>query len=162
MKRLFIIASFFLLSFYSCNTKKTETKSKNAFEASLVDADTINKPKTNFSVHKEYDKNGNLISVDSTYSYIYSNGNVSSKQQNKIFEQFKSELSNRYPTLQNDFFDNFFGDDNINDSIFRNNFYSPDYFLKNQNNNIKKMLKQMDSIKNSFYKSQVKSIKKQV
>jgi len=160
MKKLLVITSvLLLLSFYSCRTKKNKTKSGNILEASLID--TI-KPKTNFSVHKEYDKNGNLISVDSTYSYIYSNGNISSKMQSKIFKQFKNEMSNKFPNLQNDFFENIFGDGNIEDSIFRNNFYSPDFFLKNQSNQIKNMLKLMDSLKNSFYKSQVKSIKKQV
>ena len=159
MKKLMFLSVALLLSLYSCNSKKDAKSEKFSLEASLID--TI-KPKTNYSVHKEYDKYGNLISVDSTYSYIYSNGNLPDKMQEKIFEQFKSELSTKFPGLHNDFFNNFFGDENINDSVFKDNFYSPNYFFKNQNKQITRMLKRMDSIKNSFYKEQLKVLKKQV
>ncbi len=159
MKHLLILSSVLFVSFYSCSTKKTNSKSAKVLETSLVD--TI-KPKVNYKVSKKYDKNGNLISEDSTYSYIYSNGNISEKMQQKIYQQFKNEMSQKFPNIQNNFFDNFFGGNDINDSIFKNNFYSPNYFFKNQNKQIKHMLEQMDSIKNNFYKSQVKSIKKQV
>jgi len=159
MKNLLILSTILFIGFYSCSNKKPETKPGKALEAGLID--TI-KPKINYNVRKKYDENGNLISVDSTYSYIYSNGNVSEKMQQKIYQQFKSEMSKKFPNFQNDLFNNFFENDDINDSIFKNDFYSPDYFFKMQNNQIKRMLKRMDSIKNSFYKSQVKSIKKQV
>lgn len=152
-----LLPAVLLLSVYSCNSKKYVKPKESLLEASLID--TI-KPKTNYSVHKEYDKYGNLISVDSTYSYIYSNGNLTGKMQKKIFKQFKSELSTKFPGLHDSFFDNFFGDENINDSIFKDNFYSPNYFFKNQNKHITRMLKQMDSIKNSFYKEQLKAYKK--
>jgi len=159
MKNLLILSSILFVSFYSCSTKKTETKSAKVLETSLTD--TI-KPKINYKVSKKYDKNGNLISEDSTYSYIYSNGNISEKMQQKIYRQFKNEMSKKFPDIQNNLFDNFFGGNNINDSIFKNNFYNPNYFLKSQNKQIEHILKQMDSIKNKFYKSQIKSIKKQV
>ena len=157
MKKLLFIAAVSLLSFYSCNSKKNHSEFKDILEASLID--TI-KPKKNFSVHKEYDENGNLISLDSTYSYIYSNGNVSSKMQTKIFKQFKNELSRSVPNLQSDFFDNFFKNGDINDSIFRNNFYNQDFFFKNKE--IEHMLKRMDSITNSVYKQHLKAYKKPV
>lgn len=159
MKKLMFLSVALLLSLYSCNSKKDVKSGKFPLEASLID--TI-KPKTNYSVHKEYDKYGNLISVDSTYSYIYSNGNLTGKMQKKIFKQFKSELSTKFPGIHDSFFDNFFGDENINDSVFKNNFYSPNYFFKNQNKQITRVLKRMDSIKNSFYKKQLKAYKKQI
>jgi len=159
MKNLLILSSILFISFYSCSNKKIKPESNNVLQASLID--TV-KPKVNYKVSKKYDKNGNLISEDSTYSYIYSNGNISDKIQSKIFKQFKNEMSQKFPDIQNDIFNNFFGSDNINDSIFKNNFYSPDYFFKNQNKQIKRMLKQMDSVKNNFYKSQIKTYKKQI
>ncbi len=158
MKRLLIIASLLLISFYSCSNKKIDATKNPDMKTTL---DTI-KPKVNYKVHKEYDKDGNLISVDSTYSYIYSNGNMSNEVQTKIFEQFKDEMSESFPNFQDDLFDNFIKDENMNDSIFKNNFYSPDFFFKNQGKEIEMMLKRMDSIKNSFYKKQLKAYKKKV
>jgi len=159
MKNLLILSSILFISFYSCSAKKTKSESAKILETSLID--TI-KPKINYKVSKKYDKNGNLISEDSTYSYIYSNGNISEKMQQKIYKQFKNEMSQKFPDIQNNFFDSFFGNNDINDSIFKNNFYSPNYFFKNQNKQIRRMLKQMDSVKNNFYKLQVKTYKKQV
>lgn len=159
MKKLFIIAALFSITLYACNGKKLKTNTKDGLAASVVD--TI-KPKVNYRVRKKYDKNGNLISVDSTYSYIYSNGNISKKMQNKIFEQFKSNMSQQLPSMQNYLFDNFFENGDLNDSIFKNNFYSPNFFFRNQGKEMEKMLKRMDSIKNSFYKAQLKKFKKQV
>jgi len=159
MKRLLIITSLFLISFYSCSNKKIDASKSSDIKTSLLD--TI-KPKVNYKVHKEYDKDGNLISVDSTYSYIYSNGNISNKVQSKIFEQFKDEMSKSFPDFQNDIFDNFIKEGNINDSIFKNDFYSPNFFFRNQSKEMEMMLKRMDSIKNSFYKEQLKAYKKQV
>ncbi|MFK5890883.1 MAG: hypothetical protein QM486_09140 [Flavobacteriaceae bacterium] len=159
MKRLLIITSLFLISFYSCSNKKIDASKSSDIKTSLLD--TI-KPKVNYKVHKEYDKDGNLISVDSTYSYIYSNGNISNKVQSKIFEQFKDEMSKSFPDFQNDIFDNFIKEGNINDSIFKNDFYSPNFFFRNQSMEMEMMLKRMDSIKNSFYKEQLKAYKKQI
>jgi len=61
-----IISLIFVLSlvFVSCNgQKKTTDKIDNSNP----------KPETNISVKKKYDENGNLVSVDSTYSYVYTN-----------------------------------------------------------------------------------------
>ncbi len=56
-----------MLLFSSCNaqTKKDEPKNQNELNSNL--------PKKNISVNKEFEKNGNLIKYDSTYSYYYSN-----------------------------------------------------------------------------------------
>jgi hypothetical protein len=159
MKKLIILTSVLLLSLYSCSPKK-EVSTDKQLEASLID--TI-KPKTNFRVHKEYDENGNLISVDSTYSYFYSNKNIDPKQQKEIFEQFEQEFRTRMPQMQTDMFDDFFKDVEPMDSIFKNNFYTPDFFFKHfKNNTMEDMFKRMDSVKNSFYKDRIKALKKQV
>ncbi len=153
MKKLMILTSVLLLGLYSCSPKK-EAQSDKLLEAKLID--TI-KPKTNYRVHKEYDENGNLISVDSTYSYFYSNKNIDPKRQKEIFEQFEQEFRTRMPQMQNDMFDNFFKEADPFDSIFKNNFYTPDFFFKHfKNNDIEDMFKRMDSIKNRFYKAQIK------
>ncbi|MCF6214444.1 MAG: hypothetical protein L3J45_10525 [Flavobacteriaceae bacterium] len=159
MKKIMILTAVILLNLYSCSPKK-ETRLDNLLEANLID--TI-KPKTNYRVHKEYDKNGNLISVDSTYSYFYSNTNIDPKQQEEILKQFEQEFRMRMPQIQNNIFDNLFNDNVPMDSIFKNNFYTPDFFYKYFNNNdLENMLKRMDSIKNRFYRAQINSRKKQV
>lgn len=50
--------------------------------------DTI-QPKTTIQVHKEYDENGNLIRLDSTYTYFYSNIKNDSILERDIYKKFK-------------------------------------------------------------------------
>ena len=49
------------LSFFNCQSQNTSEK-----KDSDLKKDTI-QPKTNIKVHKEYDENGNLTRLDSTY-----------------------------------------------------------------------------------------------
>jgi len=152
MKKIMILTAVILLNLYSCSPKK-EARLDNLLEADLID--TV-KPKTNYRVHKEYDENGNLISIDSTYAYFYSNKNIDPKQQEEIFKKFEQEFMIQMPQIQNHVFDNFFDNRTPMDSVFKNNFYTPDFFYKHfKNNALEDMFKQMDSIKNNFYKKQV-------
>jgi len=160
MKRITIILSVLFISFYSCANKKDKNLAIGGNTTGMA-TDSI-KPKTNFRVHKEYDENGNLISVDSTYYYFYSNKNIDPKLEEKIFNQFKENFKTHMPQMQHFMFDDFFNN-RFSDSIFKNDFYDNDFFLKNfRDKNFDFFFKQMDSIKNRFYKDQIKALKKQV
>ena len=65
MVRNGILALLLSLALFGCNGQ-----TKN--EKMAIQTDTI-QPKTDIRVNREYDKNGNLIRYDSTYSYYYSN-----------------------------------------------------------------------------------------
>ncbi|RPD94470.1 hypothetical protein EGM88_12065 [Aureibaculum marinum] len=111
--------------------------------------DTI-QPKISSSVHKEYDENGNLISIDSTYSYFYSNIKNDSILEQEFFENFKLDFDKNFPNIDSLFMKDFFMD-----TPFKmNDFYTDDFFEKRFNlrhNNFIDIFKQMDSIKNRYY-----------
>lgn len=65
MKKIILVAVLLSFSLISCNAqeKSQKTEQKN---------DSI-QPEVNISVNKEYDEQGNLIRIDSTYTSFYSN-----------------------------------------------------------------------------------------
>ena len=67
MKKIKLLSFALALLFSSC-TAQIEKNEK-------VTSDTINSntPKKDIRVNKGFDKNGNLVKYDSTYSYYYSN-----------------------------------------------------------------------------------------
>ena len=83
MKRIGFITIACMLCFSSCNgqsgKEKKETADKNA-------------PKTDIKVNKEYDKDGNLIRYDSTYSSYYSNILNDTILGDSIFNNFKIDV----------------------------------------------------------------------
>jgi len=62
---LFVAVS---LIFSGCNGQEVK-KDKNTSDTTLISG---NQPKEDIKVNKEYDKDGNLIRYDSTYTYYYS------------------------------------------------------------------------------------------
>ncbi|QTD37632.1 hypothetical protein JL193_16445 [Polaribacter batillariae] len=142
-----IILFILTLTFFSCQGQnKTEKKNGE------IKKDTI-KPKTNIQVHKEYDENGNLISIDSTYTYFYSNIKGDSLLEKDFYKKFKSNFSTQLGSLDSVFMNNFFGKSPFKEP----NFYTDDFFesnFKNHQKRIQKMLKRMDSLKNNYYKKQ--------
>ncbi|WP_457610124.1 hypothetical protein [Lutibacter sp.] len=136
-----------LLTISSCNAQaKTDKKEGNV--------DSI-KPKTNIVVHKEYDENGNLIRVDSSYTYVYSTIKNDSLLQKKLFDNLKLNLNNHSQNIDSILFSDFFNDD-----LFKmNDFYTDHFFNDNfklQEKELKQYIKKLDSIKNQFYKNSIK------
>jgi len=129
----------------SCNgqTKSQETVSK---------ADT-NAPHTDIKVKKEYDKNGNLVKFDSTYSYYYSNIKNNSRLRDSIFNNFKDQFNHKYFFSKDPFFNDFF----FSDSLLKYDFYKKDFFLgrfRNNMNRLDSLFWGMDSLKDSFFNRQ--------
>lgn len=133
MKTLKIIP-IFLLFFY------------NALAQDKQDKTTTDQviPDENITVNKEYDEYGNLIKYDSIYSYSYSsNGKLNDSLQKQLEQHFK-----QHSIFSDSFFNDFF-----NGTDFQS-FNSDDFFYQgfiNQDERIKNMMKQMDSIHQLFF-----------
>lgn len=138
------------LSFFNCQSQNNKAKTKKE-----VTKDTI-KPQTKIKVNKQYDEFGNLISMDSTYTYFYSNIKGDSLLESDIFNKFKLDFNKQFMPL-----DSMFMQDIFKGSPFKNhNFYTDDFFrdnFKSHQKRIDKLLQQMDSVKNNFYKKQKKN-----
>ena len=138
------------LAFFSCQSQTIYKKEE------LEKKDSI-KPQTNSIVNKEFDKYGNLIKIDSTYTSFYSNIKNDSILEKTIFNQFHKNFRNQFhQPLDSLFFKGFF-----NQSPFKiNDFYTNDFFSNNffqHQKEIEKIFRKMDSVKNKYYKKQKES-----
>jgi hypothetical protein len=151
MKRISILAIKLTYTLSGCNGQKGKKE--------IADTVKMNAPKTDIRVNKEYDKNGNLIKYDSTYSYFYSNTNNNDGKRDSILENFKNHFNQNY------FFSNepYFHDLFFQDSLLKYDFYKKDFFYDRFRQNMKSMdrlFREMDSLKNGFYKEQLKPVPK--
>ncbi|WP_372754420.1 hypothetical protein [Mariniflexile sp.] len=142
MKALKFIPIFFLV-FYSCNAQNKQK--------SDTTSDTL-KPNENVQVNKEYDEYGNLKRYDSIYSYSYSsNGKISDSLKMKFQKHF-----NKHSFFNDSFFDDFFTPDSITGGLNSNDFFYKGFI--NQDEQIRNMMKRMDSIQQLFLNQNFKSI----
>ena len=121
----------------------------------IADSAKVNAPKTDIRVNKEYDKNGNLIKYDSTYSYFYSNSKNNDVKRDSIFESFKNHFNQSYSFSNEPFFHDLF----FQDSLLKYDFYKKDFFydrFRQNMNRMDRLFREMDSLKNGFYKEQLK------
>jgi hypothetical protein len=141
-----IVLYILTFAFLSCQGQIINKKE------SSIEKDTI-KPHTSIKVHKEFDKYGNLISVDSTYTSFYSTIKNDSLLEKHIFNQLHKNLRSQF----NEPLDSMF----FNTSPFKlNDFYTHDFFSNSfiqHQKEIEKIFKRMDSVKNKYYKKQKKS-----
>lgn len=139
MKTLKIIP-IFLLFIFSCAGQEKQNN------------ETALKPDENITVSKEYDEHGNLIKYDSIYSYSYSSNG---KLNDSIKMEFQKHFKN-HSFFNDSFYDDFFGKDSLTGQ-----FNSDDFFYKgfmNQNEQIKRMMKRMDSIQQLFFEQHSRPI----
>jgi len=145
MKKAIIFTVLVSLMLTGCN-------GQNKLEKTSEKKDTI-KPEIDIKVHKEYDEDGNLISVDSTYSYFYSNIKNDSLLEKEIFDRFKHNFKGHFKPLDSLFMEDFYKDEPFN----LENFYTDEFFKNNfkfHQKRIDGILKEMDSLKNSYYKKE--------
>ena len=147
MKKFIILLLVLVIT--GCNSQEK----KNKQEENKNKDTTIVKPKEKWDVHKEYDEFGNLIRYDSIYSWSYSNVKGDSLQVNldSIMDSFKKHFLINSPSKWRDDFSYF----PKNDSLFMNDFFKDDYFLRNwqsQHSLLEEMIKRMDSSRNAFLK----------
>ncbi|GAA4806533.1 hypothetical protein [Litoribaculum gwangyangense] len=137
MKTLKIIPILFFSLVFNCYGQNKQKDNPNKI-----------KPDENIQVNKEYDEQGNLIKYDSIYSYSYSS---SSKLNDSIKMQFQRHFKN-HSFFNDAFFDNFFKNDSLIDPFDQRNFFF-DGFI-NQDDDIKNMMRRMDSIQQMFFNLQ--------
>lgn len=116
------------------------------------------RPKVDIKVNKLYDKNGNLISYDSTYTSYYSSRKGDKTLMDSLFKEFKPKFDKQFPLMKDESFNHLF----YNDSLLYNDFFHDDFFSKRMELNqqyMRKMMQQMDSIKNAYFKAQGKRLK---
>ena len=146
MKKLFIF--LFCLGSLACNGQKGNPKKD--YITSHSDT-TLSKPRVDIKVNKKYDARGNLISFDSTYSYFYlSPQGKRSMNNDSLFQRFKLFNQEYFNKMQEKFNNTF-----LNDSLFKYDFFNPDYFRKRFELNMKRFdqeFKTMDSLKNNYLK----------
>lgn len=145
------------LIFSGCNGQEIKKDiNKNNADSTLI---SENQPKEDIKVNKEYDKDGNLIRYDSTYTYYYSNIDGNKAAGDSIFNNFRSMFENRYPFSTKPYFDDLF----FEDSLLHYDFYKKDFFHERFMQNMQRMDRmfwEMDSIKNKFFMEQFPEQKK--
>jgi hypothetical protein len=148
-----VICFFLFTTMSSCNgqTKKTEQLLAQSNNKKTELRDTINRPKINVKVNKQYDRNGNIIKYDSTYSYAYSShgGQSAPMNNDSIFNQFKTYFNMHSSSFMNKQNNNVF----LTDSLFKYDFFNEDYFQKRFELNQKlfnDFYRQMDSLKGNY------------
>ena len=115
MKRYGIIAAMVSLLTVSCNgqTRNADKKTNDK-----------NKPDVNIKVNRKYDKNGNVISYDSTYSSVYSNFKNDTLKRDSIMRSFENGMNQKFSFSDDPFFKDFF----FGDSVKGNDFFSRGFF----------------------------------
>lgn len=149
MKKTMIFSVILSFMLVSCN-------GQNNTERTSQKKDTI-KPEIGIKVHKEYDDDGNLIRVDSSYTYFYSNIKNDSLLEKEIFDNFKFDFNSHFKSLDSLLIEDFF----IQEPFNLDNFYTDEFFKDNfklHQKRIDDILRQMDSLKNSYYNKQKKSM----
>jgi hypothetical protein len=154
MKKVTNIFWAVLVIFHSCQGQIDKNEKKNPVAAKQA----IEKPKVEIKVNKKYDKKGNLIVYDSTYTSYYSNRIGDKALVDSLFREFKPSFSKQFPLMKDDYFDHLF----YNDSLLYNDFFHEDFFRKRMELNseyMDKMMQHMDSIKNTYFRKQGKKLK---
>ena len=143
------ILSFCTLVLSSCN-EKTNEQTKSEEHVSSLSADSLNKPKVNIQVNRQYDSEGNVIGFDSTYASNYSNVQGDRRKMDSLMHGFDRFFNHDFSsTFKNEFQGLFF-----NDSLRYPDFFHDDFFMKRYELNdmyFRDMMHRMDSIKNRFY-----------
>lgn len=124
----------FCLLFFNCSGQNKQKSEENTI-----------KPDENVQVNKEYDEFGNLVKYDSIYSYSYSSN---SKLQDSLKLQFQQHF-NTHSFFNDSFFDDFFKPDSLSGNFNPDNFFYKGFM--NHDDQIKNMMKRMDSIQKLFF-----------
>lgn len=136
-----------ILGLFSCNKEK---------HVSVAGADTTKgKPRVEVKVSRKYDDKGNLIRFDSLYTSFYSNLRNDSLFADSLFRSFHESFNRDQPNLLDRQFRGMF----FKDTLLAPDFFSRDFFLRRYELNdqyMRKMMRDMDSIKNRFYEEESK------
>ncbi|MGE0089679.1 MAG: hypothetical protein AB7S50_09435 [Bacteroidales bacterium] len=151
---LLILAAFIVVLF-----TRSEIRAKSIISGNKPDTSLVN-PKVDIKVNKEFDRNGNVIRYDSTYTYIYTypNGNKETINIDSVFKSFKPYFFDKGIDLMQKPFIDFFE----SDSSFQQHFFDHDYFINQFENEMfrfEEMMREMDSLRNLYLKEIYPEIK---
>ncbi len=130
-----------MLAISSCNAQQDKT-------VKLIDtAASQNQPKVTSKVNKRYDKNGNLIGYDSTYTWSYSSKSVKPGRHvdaDSVWDSFKRQFNMGFHMMPTGIW---------TDSTFDRQFGTHGFFKSWDNGlpDVKAMMQQTDSMRNSFF-----------
>lgn len=134
-----VLLSLSLLVMTACHSQDRTAKT------GAVKSKSVKTPKDNWTVHKRYDKNGNLIEKDSVYSYSYSSANGKQVPQAKM-DSLLQGLHNRvHMNFGSMNFPQGFASDSLQNLFFNQHFVGNMQAMQNQ------MLRQMDSMQRHFF-----------
>jgi len=122
--------------FLSCNSQGLKTKNSGK-----------HKPHEKVTVTKKYNENGDLIELDSVYTSYYSNIEGDTILTDSVFSQFSDFFNSNLNSMYSDGF--FSVDSMLMPGFFHGDFFE-NQFLEH-NIQMHEMLRQMDSLKNSFF-----------
>jgi hypothetical protein len=145
------------LLFESC----TGNASRQASDLTPHPTDSLRKPKVNIKVNRRYDEKGNMIGFDSTYTSYYSNISGDTAQMDSLMGSFDRYFSTDHSAFFRDQFDPLF----FTDSTRYPEFFHDDFFMRRYELNdpyFRTMMRNMDSIKNNFYKEHREGNKKPI
>ena len=136
---MYVIALFSAVTLCQAQEKVTKETIKSSTK----------NPDVTITVKKAYDTKGNLVSVDSSYNYVYSNVKKDPALEKDLYNKFKSNFNMHFNSLDSILKD----DKNLDDPFKMNDFYTNEFFQNNfdKNTDFQTVIKKMDSIKNSFY-----------
>jgi len=138
---------------YSCQEKTNGQKAADLNHANAFKTDSVNKPKVNIKVNRKYDNKGNVIAFDSTYTSYYSNVSGDTTRMDTLFNQFDRYFRSGHSALMSNEFNRLF----FQDSLLYPDFFHDDFFTRRYELNdayMKRMMQQMDSVKNRFYREE--------
>lgn len=148
----FLFAASFILA-TGC-----EEKSNGQTTAENIKKDSLSQPKVNIQVNRRYDKDGNVLSFDSTYTSFYSNMNNDTVSMDSLMRGFDHYFDHNHPSIfQQEFSPLFF-----TDSLRYPDFFHHDFFMRRYELNdlyMRDMMKRMDSIKNKYFKENSEGFK---
>jgi hypothetical protein len=145
MKTTMIYLLIFFSTLFSCNSQDLNKKQNK---------DEKKKPHENVTVNRKYDKDGNLIEFDSTYTAYYSNFSSDTLNIDSLMSDFHPFFNNKLFGSEY-LFNSFLQEDSVlNPHFFHNDFYEQQFV--NQNEEMLKMIQKMDSVKNAFFENKWK------
>lgn len=157
MKTITSFLIFTIIIFSSCNG---QTKKEDKTVTSTIHKHEKGKPEEIIKVNRHYDKKGNLVSFDSTYTSYYEHRKGNKNLMDSLVQVFKrSSFTEQFPSMNDKYFKNLF----LTDSLINNDFFHEDFFRKRFELNEKymqQMMIKMDSVKNEFFKTNATQIHK--
>jgi hypothetical protein len=149
MKTYYLLLALVFTGMTGCHSQETKQEKKISDKKN---------PREEIVVNKKYDENGNLIALDSVYTYYYSNIEGDSAGMDSILDNFNLYFNHHFSGLSGE---NFFDTDSTDMSRFFSNDFFEHSFI-HQDRQLLRMMREMDSIKNEYFKMHSERNKEQL